>query len=86
MAILDGILADGSLNQGQAESLTTKLEQAAAKLDSAKSKVATNMLNAMRNHVRSLIYGGVLTSEEGQPLIDAVENLIDQMNEEEYDG
>jgi hypothetical protein len=67
------------LNQGQGNSLIVKLEGAIKKLDEGKNKSAVNKLNAFINEVISLIEEGVLTPEDGQPLIDAANSIIDQI-------
>jgi hypothetical protein len=69
----------GSLNQGQGNSLIVKLEGALEKLDRGQPKPAANQLGAFVNEVDSLIDEGVLTPEEGQPLIDAAQSIIDQI-------
>jgi pullulanase len=70
------------LNKGQGNSLMVKLEGALEKLDGGQPKQAVkavNRLNAFSNEVQSLIDEGVLTLEEGQPLIDAAQSIIDQI-------
>ncbi len=58
-----------------------KLEKALESIEDGKVKKATNKLNAFINQVNSFIDNGVLTEAEGQPLIDAANNAIDQLNE-----
>jgi pullulanase-type alpha-1,6-glucosidase len=73
-------LADaGALNGGQANSLIRKLENAQDSLDRGRVNVAINQLNAFINEVMSLVADGVLDPEEGQPLIDAARNVINDL-------
>lgn len=69
------LLSAGSINPGQANSLTAKLQQIVNALNQGKTHAACNQLNAFINEVTSLIGNGVLTSAEGQPLIDAAVNI-----------
>ena len=61
----------GTLNKGQANGLTSKLENVMKKLDQGKPNTAVNNLNAFINQINGFINGGILTPEEGQALIDA---------------
>ena len=38
------------------------------------------MLNAFINHVNSLIDEGVLTSADGNPLISAIQDIVDSLS------
>ena len=69
----------GILNNGQANSLIVKLENAIKNLDKGKAKTTLNNLNAFMNEVQSLIDEGVLTPEEGQSLIAAAEAISYQI-------
>ncbi len=69
------LIDDGTLNKGQGNSLTSKLEKIIEKFEDGKNKPACNQLNAFTQHVDSLIDDGVLTSAQGQPLIDQA-NLV----------
>ncbi|UCD51956.1 MAG: cadherin-like domain-containing protein [Phycisphaerales bacterium] len=73
--VVNDLLGTGALNAGQASSLTFKLNQAIAKIQAAKTKVACNLLKAFINEVNSLISDGVLSSSDGQPLIDKANNI-----------
>jgi len=68
------------LNQGQGNALTTKLNGALQKLNQGKTNAAVNKLNAFSNQVNGFINAGILTEEEGQPLITAVNDIIDLIN------
>jgi len=69
------LIDDGTLNKGQGNSLTSKLENIINKFEDGKNKPACNQLNAFTQQVDSLVDDGVLTSAEGQPLIDQA-NLV----------
>jgi hypothetical protein len=73
-------LADaGVLNDGQANSLIRKLENAQASLERGRVNAAVNQLNAFVNEVMSLVADGILEPAEGQALIDAARNVIDDL-------
>jgi hypothetical protein len=69
----------GILNDGQANALIVKLENAINNLDKDKANTALNNLNAFVNQVYSFIDEGVLTAQEGQSLIEAAEAIIYQV-------
>ena len=75
------VLVDADvLNKGQGNSLMVKLDGAINLLDQGKLGPATNKLNAFINEVNALVQSGRLTPEQGQPLIDAAQSIIDQIN------
>jgi hypothetical protein len=76
IAEVEGLVDDGVLNQGQGNSLISKLENAIKKLDQEKETPALNMLNAFKNEVNAYMQAGILTAEQGQGLIDAVDDVI----------
>jgi pullulanase-type alpha-1,6-glucosidase len=67
------------LNKGQGNSLMVKLEGAIDQLDKGNPVPAVNKLNAFINEVDALVLSGKLTPEQGQPLIDAAQSIIDQI-------
>lgn len=69
----------GILNNGQANALTVKLENAIISLDKGNANTALNNLNAFMNQVQAFINAGVLTPEEGQSLIAAAEAISHQI-------
>ena len=73
---IEGLISNGVLNGGQGNALISKLEAALEKIAQGNSTAAINQLNAFINQVTDFIDSGTLTSEEGQPLIDAAEALI----------
>jgi hypothetical protein len=69
------LIAGGSLNGGQGNSLIVKLENAIKNMDEDKPKTALNNLNALSNQIQDFIADGILTSEEGQSLLNAVDAI-----------
>ena len=76
---VEALVAGGSLNQGQGNALIVKLNNAIKKLDDGKANTALNNLNAFSNQVQAFINSGVLTPDEGQSLLEAVEAISDQI-------
>ena len=73
------MIEDGALNGGQGNALIVKLEAALHKLLDDKTKTAINQLGAFRNQVEAFMQSGELPLEEGQPLLDAVDTIIEAM-------
>ena len=73
------MIDEDKLNQGQAISLIQKLESAIKKLEDGKDNSAYNMLKSFINHIEAFIKSGVLTYEEGQPLIDSARAVQDTL-------
>ena len=63
------------LNQGQANSLITKLNQAISSLDQGKTGTACNQLQAFINQASGFTNGGILTPAQGQMLIECVNEV-----------
>ena len=76
---VQALVSSGSLNSGQGDSLISKLQSAIQALDRGNPTAAVNKLVAFVNEVNALIRGGVLTSEEGLPLIDTAKDVIWQI-------
>ena len=77
--VIEGLVSSGVLNQGQGNALLQKLEVAQRQLDRGNVNAAVNQLVAFINQVSALINAGVLTPEEGQPLIDTANAIINQL-------
>jgi len=73
------MIDEDKLNEGQAVSLIQKLENAIKKLEDGKDNSAYNMLKSFINHIEAFIKSGVLTYEEGQPLIDSARAVQDTL-------
>jgi len=70
------LVAEGVLNGGEGNSLTSTLDAAIRKLDQGNTNAAQGQLGAFINKVNAKIKAGRLTEEEGQALIDAVSEII----------
>ena len=73
------LVADGSLNAGQGNSLITKLEAAVQALDRGNPTAAMNQVNAFINEANAFIRSGVLAPQEGLPLIGTAKDIIWQI-------
>jgi len=73
------MVEDGKLNEGQGVSLIQKLDSAIKKLADGKDNSAYNMLQSFINHMEAFMKSGVLTYEEGQPLIDSARAVQDTL-------
>jgi probable HAF family extracellular repeat protein len=71
--------AAGKLNKGQMNALQAKLDAAGRQLDGAK-KTAANVLRAFTNQVQAFVSASILSSSNGQMLIDAAQALINQLS------
>lgn len=67
------------LNNGQGNSLMQKLENAIEKMNQGNTNAAINILGAFINQVNDFINEGLLSSEGGQSLIDAANDVIDSL-------
>ena len=72
---MQALATAGSLNNGQANALTSPLQKAENYLSAGNAKGAINQLQAFISNAKLLI-SGVLTSAQGQPLIDAANAVI----------
>jgi len=59
----------GAINKGQANGLLSKLESVSRQIDRGKFDTAANQLRAFVNQVEAWIRAGILTPEEGGPLV-----------------
>ena len=75
---VEAIVAEGTLNKGQASALTSLLSRATSALDREQDRVAINQINAFINLVEGLI-NAPLTAEEGQALIAAAAAIVAQI-------
>lgn len=77
---IENLVADGDLNPGQGNALLSILYNAAKKLGQGNTTAVINMLEAFIHKVNAFIRGEILTSEEGQSLIDGIVEIIDVIN------
>jgi alpha-tubulin suppressor-like RCC1 family protein len=68
------------VNVGQATSMTRILERVIAQLDRENPSVSVRMLEAFIFKVNAFITAGILSPEQGQPLIDAAQGIIDAIS------
>ena len=74
------LVDDGTLNRGQGNSLTAKLEAAAAQLEKGNQIPAANMLRAFANEVAAMGASRRLPASEATLLIEWAGNIIDQID------
>ncbi len=80
--VIEETLEDVSdLTPGQIDSLISKLENAADKLDSNKFNGAIGSLNSFINQIEAFINSGQIPEDEGQALIDVVQSIIDAIQD-----
>jgi len=79
LILVIAMIAEDKLNEGQAVSLIQKLDSAIKKLEDGKDNSAFRMLQAFINQIEAFINSGVLTYEEGQPLIDSARAVQDTL-------
>jgi pullulanase-type alpha-1,6-glucosidase len=69
----------GALNQGQANSLVTKLQTAIKRIDTKQPAQAAAQLGSFINQVRDLMNAGVLTPDQAWPLMDTASDIRQQI-------
>src|SRR2546422_9245696 len=70
----------GVLNQGQAQTLLARLEVVSRQLNNGNTTAAANLLLSFINQVRAYVNAGLLSATDGQTLIDAAQNAINQLS------
>jgi hypothetical protein len=70
------LVTAGTLGNGEANALTSKLENSIKQMDRGNANAATNQLMAFINQVDALIKSGRLSQAQGQSLIDAANTII----------
>ena len=76
---VETLVAQGVLNHGQGNALTSKLEAALQQLERGNARAAANQINAFINQVNALVRSGRLNAQQGQALIDAAMSIIGQI-------
>jgi hypothetical protein len=79
--MVQALVDDGTLNNGQGNALISKLENVLAKLAKGNTNAAANQLGAFINQVEDFIYEGVLTTEQGNPLIKVATVLVEALSD-----
>ena len=67
----------GAINRGQAKALMSKLDAASRQIERGNLKAAENQMLAFINLVEAWIRAGILTEEQGRPLIEIAYEIID---------
>ncbi len=80
IAMVQALVDDGTLNGGQGNALISKLENVLDKLAHGNTNAAANQLGAFINQVEDFIYEGVLTAEQGDPLIKVATALVEALS------
>ena len=73
---------DGVLNNGNANALTTKLENAQTKVNAGNLNPAVNQLNAFRNQVEAFRNSGKLTDDQADDLLEKLDDLMTSLLDE----
>jgi len=73
------LVSDGILSPGQGNSLMTELQAAIQQMNQGNPKAAINQLRAFINEVGALMKSGRLVIGQGQPLIDAANDVISRI-------
>lgn len=70
-----------ALNKGEVYALTRKLENALKSLDKGNTQAACNQMGAVINQIYALINSDRITLMQAQALIDALQDVIDELSE-----
>lgn len=81
MIDINTLVQSGVLNEGQSNSLIVKIKGACKSLKKGNLNSAINKLNAFINEINGLMNGGILTPVQGQSLIAAAQDIIDDISE-----
>jgi DNA/RNA endonuclease G (NUC1) len=76
IALVNGLVEDGKLSRGNANSLLSKLEGAKTALASGNTHSATGKLGALLNELEAMARSGRLSETDAQPLSTLVERLV----------
>jgi len=78
---VNSLIDSATINNGQGNSLISKLEAVKLQLEKGNTTPVCNLLQAFINQVRAFMNGQepILTQAEGQPLIDAANSLIAEL-------
>jgi hypothetical protein len=81
-ATLDSInefVSTGVLNQRAGKAVSMTLNNALKQLEKGNTNSATNMLEASANKVRALVRSGRLSTDDGQALLDQLDEVVDEL-------
>jgi uncharacterized membrane protein len=74
------LAASGVLSDDEANSMTSKVDNALKKIGQGKTGSAINKLGALINQIGECVSSGILTSEEAEPLLDLAQGAIDGLS------
>ena len=74
-SLVQQLQADATLNKGQANALTSKIDAAARRLQAGSDDAGRNVFTAFINQVNAFVNARVLTARQAQPLLDAVRSV-----------
>jgi hypothetical protein len=77
---VENLVAQGSLNEGQADSLRAKLQAALKQMNRGNFNAAANQLQAFINQVEAFVNAGKLPQAQGQMLINLTNEIIRQIS------
>ena len=75
-ALVQQLEADGTLTKGQANALGTKIDAASRRLDAGSEDIRRNALTPFINQVNAFVNARVLSQDQAQPLLDAVQSIM----------
>jgi DNA/RNA endonuclease G (NUC1)/uncharacterized protein YjdB len=75
-ALIAQMKIDGIVNNGNAISLTVKLDAAIAAFGNGQSGAAVNELNALVNEITAMVTSGRISPEEAAPLLELIGRII----------
>lgn len=78
--LLQVSISNGVLDLGQGNALLSKLDVIDRQLEKGNIESAAGLFQAFSNQVQAFVSAGILRVGQGQPLIDAAQNAIDQLN------
>jgi DNA/RNA endonuclease G (NUC1) len=80
-ALVEQLVAAGKLTRGNANSLTVKIDAAAASMAAFNAAAAANQLNALLNELDAMVRAGRLTTEDASALRTLVNRIIASITE-----
>ena len=78
--LAQSLIHDGVLNLGQGYALVSKLDMIDRHLADRDIEAARELFQAFIDQVQTFVGAGTLTVAQGPPLIEAAQNVIDQLN------
>lgn len=77
--VIEGLADDGVPNGGQAHALIVKLEGVLENLAIGATTTILDQPAAFRNQIEAFVQPGVLTVDQGQPLLNAVDAALEAL-------